>query len=231
MQIQFMSWRDAILSALQGIWMKILGKLPDVFAAVVVLFVGLFLAGLLGRLVRRMVEFTRLDTFLQETVGLGKLKQRGLEIHAAALIAWFVKWFFIIVTFIAVADILKWGQLTSFFEQVALYIPNVIITVLILLAGFILGGGLQELVVKSVKASTLPASSAGVIGTAARWAVIGFSIMASLTQLGIAADLIKILFTGFVGMLAVAGGLAFGLGGQSQAGQWLDKVRKEIKHQ
>jgi len=230
MQIQFMTWKNAILSALQGIWMKILGKLPDVVAAIVLLFVGLFLAGLLGRLVRRMVEFTRLDTFLQETVGLSKLKQRGLEIHAAALIGWFVKWFFIIVTFMAVADILKWGQLTSFFEQVALYVPNVIITVLILLAGFILGGGLQDLVIKSVKASNLPASSVGVIGTFARWAVIGFAIMAALTQLGIAADLIKILFTGFVGMLAVAGGLAFGLGGQSQASQWLDKVRKEMKH-
>lgn len=230
MEVQFTTWRDAVMAALQGIWFKILAKLPDVLAAVVVLFVGLFLATLLGRLVRRMVEFTRLDNFLQQVVGLGKLKERGLEIHAAALVGWFVKWFFIIVTFIAVADILKWTQLTSFFEQVALYIPNVIITVLILLAGFILGGGLQDLVTKSVRASTLPASSAGMIGTFARWSVVAFAFMAALTQLGIAADLVKILFTGFVAMLALAGGLAFGLGAQTQAGQWLDKVRKDIKH-
>ena len=69
-----------------------------------------------------------------------------------------------------------------------------------------------------------------VLQTFARWSVIVFSIMAALTQLGIASDLIKILFTGFVGMLALAGGLAFGLGCQGAAGQWLDKLRKEIKH-
>ena len=230
MEGQFITWRDAVLSALQGIWINIAGKLPDIAAAVVVLFVGLFLSALLGRIVRKMVEYTKLDTFLHNVVGLSKLKDRGLEIHSAALVGWFVKWFFIIVTFIAVADILKWSQLTSFFEQVALYIPNVIITVLILLAGFILGGGLQELVVKGVKASTLPAASAGVIGTFARWAVIIFAFMAALTQLGIAADLIKILFTGFVAMLALAGGLAFGLGGRDQASQWLSKIQKEIKH-
>ena len=193
MQGQFMTWRNAILSAIEGIGIKVIGKLPDVLAAILVLFIGLFLAGLLGRLVRRMIEFTRLDSFLHDTVGLSKLKDRGLEIHAAALVAWCVKWFFIVVTFIAVADILKWGQLTSFFEQVALYIPNVIITVLILLAGFILGGGLREIVIKSVKASSLPSASVGVIGAFARWSVIAFAIMAALTQLGIAADLIKIL--------------------------------------
>lgn len=230
MEVQFITWRDAVLAALQGIWVNILGKLPDILAAFVVLFVGLFLSSLLGRIVRKMVEYTKLDTFLHNVVGLSKLKERGLEIHSAALVGWFVKWFFIIVTFIAVADILKWNQLTSFFEQVALYIPNVIITVLILLAGFILGGGLQELVVKGVRASTLPASSAGVIGTFARWAVIIFAFMAALTQLGIAADLIKILFTGFVAMLALAGGLAFGLGGRDQAGHWLGKLQKEMKH-
>ncbi len=230
MEGQFMTWQKAITTALQGIWSKIVMILPDVLAAVIVLIVGLFVSSLLGRLIRRMVEFTRLDNFLQRAVGLAKLKDRGMEIKAAALVGWFVKWFFIIVTFIAVADILKWAQLTSFFESVALYIPNVIITVLILLAGFVLGGGLQDIVVKAVKASTLPASSAGMIGTFARWSVVVFAVMAALTQLGIAADLVKILFTGFVGMLALAGGLAFGLGGQTHASGWLDKVRKEMKH-
>jgi hypothetical protein len=128
-----------------------------------------------------------------------------------------------------VADILKWPQITSFFNDVAHYLPKVIIAVLVLLAGFILGGGLQELVVKTVKASTLPAHSAGLIGAIARWSVIIFSIMAALIQLGIATDLIKILFTGLVGMLALAGGLAFGLGGRDHASAWLDKVQKEIK--
>lgn len=230
MEGQLMTWKHAILAALAGIWDKILKILPDVLAAVIVLCVGLFLASLLGRLARKVVEFTKLDTFLQKTVGLGRLKDRGMEVEAAGLVGWFVKWFFIIVTFIAVADILKWAQLTSFFEAVALYVPNVIITVLILLAGFILGSGLQEVVVKAVKASSLPSNSAGMIGTFARWSVIVFAIMAALTQLGIASDLVKILFTGFVAMLSLAGGLSFGLGGRDQASQWLDKIRKEIRH-
>lgn len=229
MEQQLMTWQNTILGALQRIWNDILDITPSIVAAVVVLFVGLFLAGLLGRMVRKMIDYTKFDTFLHNTVGLGKLKERGMDIQAAGIVGWVVKWFFIIVTFIAVADILKWEQLTRFFESVALYIPNVLITVLILLVGFVVGGGLQDLVIKSVKASDISPHSAGVIGAMARWAVIIFSFMASLTQLGIAADLIKILFTGLVAMLALSGGLAFGLGGRERASAWLEKVRKEMK--
>lgn len=229
MGTQLLTWRDAIVQALQGFVNKIIYVVPNIIAAIVVLIIGLILASVLGHVAKRLIDLTKLDVFLQRTVGLGKLKEQGIKLTAASLMGWVVKWFIIIVTFIAVADILKWPQLTSFFEAVALYVPNVIIAVLILMVGFILGGGLKDVVIKAVKASRFPDSSAGLLGTVARTAVIVFAIMASLTQLGVASDLVKILFTGFVAMLALAGGLSFGLGGRDQATQWLDKVRKEIK--
>jgi hypothetical protein len=52
--------------------------------------------------------------------------------------------------------------------------------------------------------------------------------MAALIQLQIAEDLIRTLFTGFVAMLALAGGLAFGLGGKEHAARILDRLKKDI---
>ena len=228
MQNQLMSWSDAIMQALQGFVQDIIAVLPNIIAAIVVLVVGLVLSVLLGHVAKKLIDLTRLDVLLQKAVGMSKLKERGVNVKAANLVGWAVKWFFIIVTFIAIADILKWPQLTSFFEAVALYVPNVIIAVLILLVGFILGGGLKDVVIRTVSASRLPAASAGFLGTVAQTAVIVFAVMASLTQLGVAADLVKILFTGLVAMLALAGGLAFGLGGREQATKWLHSIRDEI---
>jgi len=230
MESQLMTWKDAIIKALQGFVEDVIAVVPSVVAAIVVLIIGLILASILGHVAKKLIDFTRLDAFLHKSAGLGRLKERGLNISAAGTVGWIVKWFIIIVTFIACADILKWQQLTNFFESVALYVPNVIISVLILLVGFILGNGLKDIVVKAVKASDFSDASAGLLGTVARWAVIVFAIMATLTQLGVASDLVKILFTGFVAMLALAGGLSFGLGGKEAATSWLDKVRKEIKH-
>lgn len=230
MGTQFMTWKDAIIQALQGFMNDVISVVPNIIAAIIVLIIGLILASVLSHVAKRLIDLSKLDVLLQKAAGGGKLKERGVEITASAVVAWVVKWFFIIVTFIAVADILKWQQLTRFFESVALYLPNVIIAIFILLVGFILGNGLRDIVIKAVRASDFSEASAGLLGTVARWAVIVFAIMATLTQLGVAADLVKILFTGFVAMLALAGGLSFGLGGRENATKWLDKIKSEIQH-
>ena len=54
--------------------------------------------------------------------------------------------------------------------------------------------------------------------------------MAALTQLNIAVTLINTLFTGIVFMLALAGGLAFGLGGKDAAAGLISALKDEMKH-
>lgn len=228
MENHFVRWSDTIIVALQNFANVVITALPNIIAAIIVLIAGLLLAGLLGRLTRKLIAVTRLDVLLNKSVDSEKLKEKGIEIKASSIFAWAVKWFFIIVTFIAVADILGLQQLTDFFKMVALYVPNVIIAVLILLAGFILGDGLKGLVIKSVEVSHLPKTLAGLLGNVSRISVIVFAVMASLSQLGIASNLVNILFTGFVAMLTIAGGLAIGLGAKDHVREWLDKVKKGL---
>lgn len=228
MENHFVRWSDTIIVALQNFANVVITALPNIIAAILVLILGLLLAGLLGRLTKKLIAVTRLDILINKSIGSEKLKEKGIEIKASSIFAWAVKWFFIIVTFIAVADILGLQQLTDFFKMVALYVPNVIIAVLILLSGFILGDGLKGLVIKSVEVSRLPKTLAGLLGNVSRVSVIVFAVMASLSQLGIASNLVNILFTGFVAMLTIAGGLAIGLGAKDHIREWLDKVRKGL---
>ena len=62
-----------------------------------------------------------------------------------------------------------------------------------------------------------------------KWALVIFALLAALTQLNIASELIQILFTGIVIMFALAGGLAFGLGGKDEAAKWLESMKKHRK--
>ena len=226
MENHLLRWSDAIIVALQNFANDVILSLPGILAAIIILILGLLLAKFLGRLTTKLVAVSRLDLLLEKTINMDRLKEKGVELKASSILGWAVKWFFIIVTFIAVADILGLHQLTNFFRMVAMYIPNVIIAILILLAGFILGDGLKGLVVKSVEVSSISKSLASMLGNVSRLAVIVFAVMASLNQLGIASDLIRILFTGVVAMLTIAGGLAIGLGAKDHVREWLDKIRK-----
>jgi len=159
-----------------------------------------------------------------------KLKQAfskmGFKLDFAALIGWLVKWFLLVVFFIATADILGLSQITGFLNSVVLYIPNVIIAVVVILLGIIIGSFTGEVVQKAVKASKMHTGE--VMGGIAKWAIVVFAFMAALMQLGIASAMIQTLFTGLVAMLAIAGGLAFGLGGRDVAEEILGVLKKDL---
>jgi hypothetical protein len=64
------------------------------------------------------------------------------------------------------------------------------------------------------------------LATITRIAVWSFSIVVAVNQLGIATALINTLMIGLVGALALATGLAFGLGGRERAARLLDEVSR-----
>jgi len=99
--------------------------------------------------------------------------------------------------------------------------------VISLFVGILVGVFLQEFIRRAIGASRLV--SGDFLGAIAKWAVIIFSVLAALVQLGIAPELIEILFTGIVFMVALAGGLAFGLGGREDARELIQKLREEMR--
>jgi hypothetical protein len=56
-----------------------------------------------------------------------------------------------------------------------------------------------------------------------------FAIIMTLSQLGIATQYMYTLFAGFVAMLALAGGLAFGLGGKDAAAALIKNIQEEVR--
>ena len=65
-------------------------------------------------------------------------------------------------------------------------------------------------------------------GVVSRWSVWVFAIIAALLQLGVATMLLQTIVTGFVAMLALSFGLAFGLGGKDAAGRMVDKMMRDL---
>ena len=138
-----------------------------------------------------------------------------------------IRWAIIFIFLVPASEILGLPQLSSLINGLVDYIPNVIVAVVVLMVGAILADILGELV--SGTSQAIGASTANFLGVIAKYSVIVFSIMIALSELGIAATIINTLITGFVAMLALAGGLAFGLGGKDTASELLDSVKKNLR--
>jgi len=218
---------DVILSSLETLWLSFVDFLPTLLAALIVFVIGWLIAIALGKLTNRIIRTLKLDILLTK-IGFKKtLAKAKLKLDSGKFFGGLIKWFFIIVFLMAATDILGLYQITEFLKGILYYIPNIIVTVVILLVAVIVANFLRKLVRASVEAADLKA--AGFISGITKWAVLVFGFVAALTQLGIAVTLIHTLVIGLIAMLALAGGLAFGLGGKDQAARILERLRKDIE--
>lgn len=191
-----------------------------------VFIIGALVAMALRSLVVKISDLLHLDTLAEKIELKGSLAKGGINLRVGALLGWLVKWFVVIASLLAATDILDWTQISDFLQQVVFYLPNVFIAVVIFLAGIVLADFTRRVVHHAVEAAGL--SSSDFVAGISKWAILIFTLMAALVQLQVAESLIRTLFTGLIGMLALAGGLAFGLGGRDQASRFLERLRKDI---
>jgi hypothetical protein len=220
-------YSDTLRDSLENVWTRFINFLPNFVVAVLVLVVGWIVAVWLARLVKTVLMSAKIDE-VGDKMGLDQMSARtGMKMSISGAIAWLIKWFFLLVLFLAAADILGLDEVSNFLNQVLLYIPNVVAAAAILLVGSLVARFLSKLVRNSVAAAGL--SSADLLGAVTQWSIMIFAILATLDQLKVAQAFVQTLFTGIVVMIAIAGGLAFGLGGREHATRVLDKIERDVK--
>ncbi len=211
---------EAIEQSFIDMWTGLVEAIPTFVAAIAVFVVGLIIASLAERLVRKLVQFLKVDTLAERMKVHETLEKVDISLTFADVMGKIVKWFFIIVFLNAAVEVLGWTQINMFLNEVLVYLPNVLIAVIILAIGLIVASFVETLVTAKLKLAHVPVKSPETLGSIAKWAVVATATVAALTQLGVAVSILNILFGGVV--LALA--LAFGLGGKDRAAKFLDRV-------
>jgi len=220
-------WTGAVTTSLADLWIQFISFIPNVIAALVVFFVGWSIAIALGRLVEKVLVMLRINSAFESLTGLKRaVEQAGLKLDVAHLVGEIFKWFLIIVTLLASTDILGLSEVSQFLTSVLFYIPNVVVAAVILVVAVILANFVYRTVLASVEAAGF--SSGGAIAALSKWAILIFALLAALLQLNVATQLLQTFLTAFFAMLAIAGGLAFGLGGKDLATKWLQKAEHDL---
>lgn len=217
---------DIIKNSLLVLWSGVAGFLPKLIAAIVVFLIGWLIAVILGKAAYHIVKILQINKALE---GLGfktALEKGGLKLDAPKFFDGLIKWFFIIVFLMAATNIVGLVQVTEFLRTVVFYIPNVIVASLVILIGVLVAGFLEHTVRVSVKAAELV--SANFLALVTKWSVLVFAFLVALDQLKVAQEIIRIFIVGIIAMVAIAGGLAFGLGSQGYASELINHLRKKI---
>jgi len=218
---------DAVTSAVSETLKGIAAFLPNLLWALVIFIVGVIIAVILRNLLVRLLNLIGFERALSATGIPDALKKADASLTVTKLLAELLRWIVILAFLGPAVKQLGLTDLNNAIQSLIYYIPNVVIAVVIIAVGSVLAKLARDFV--TATASSVGTNAARSAGEIARWAITIFAFLAALSQLGVASDLIRILVTGFVAMLALAGGLAFGLGGQDSARDWLKKMQEEME--
>jgi hypothetical protein len=187
--------------------------LPRIVGALTALVVGVVLAKLIRGLVWRVLHAIAFSKFVSRTPLQFALQNENLGEKIEDSIANTFYWLSVLVVIYIMVAILGLGSVTVVLEKILGYIPNVISAMFIVLFGVLVAGWVESLVKGAVRA--IDQRTSRLAGKIASYFVVSLATITALSELGIAAEFLTIIFIGFVAMLSLGFGLALGLGGKA----------------
>jgi hypothetical protein len=214
--VEISTWGDAVFLSLSNALNTFLAAIPQVIGALLILIIGWIVAGMVARLVGELLRRAGADRLFAEHGGRVYGAQSE-KIRPSVVASELVKWLIRLVFLVAAANVLGMPQVSELLNQVLLWIPNLIVAAIILLVAPLLARFVRGAI--EVGAGQMGFTNAPLLGRIAEIAIVAFAVVIAINQIGIAADLVNIIFIGLVGAFALAFGLAFGLGGRDVAAQ------------
>ena len=221
------NYTDVVVGVFQAMAPFVLSFALKFVIALALLLIGYILGSFISKLIQHLFTQVKVDLYLRKAGVEEPLRRGGVNLNSGLFIGSLVKYFVVVIFLIASFSVIGLNQVNIFLQQVVLsYLPLIIVSVLMLLVGVVVGDVMQKIVRASALAAHIKA--AGFLGSVTKWSIWVLTVLTVLVQLQIAANLIQILFAGVVVAGAIAFGLAFGLGGQAHANQFIQKIKEEI---
>ena len=214
-------WTAGFLTGLTAGLTRFFSAIPNIIGALLILIIGWIIASVVGGLVTKLCRAIKVDSVADRIGVNGFLSKSGAKITASSLLGEIVKWVVRLIFVEMAAEQLGMPQITVLINQMLGFIPNIIVAMIILAVGAFLGQLLAGVVRGA--ASEANVGDANLLGKLTSGAVMAFAVIMALNELNIAPVVVNTLFIGLVSAIALALGLAFGLGGKDVAARYAEQ--------
>lgn len=221
------SWGLVFSQSLIGLWYEFINFVPSFLGAIIIFLVGWIVASVVGKATTQLVSVLKIDKLFESAGANSFINRAGFKLNVSGFVGGLIKWFIIVVFLMASLQIVGLTQVNNFLQEAVLYyLPKVVIASLVLIIATILADAMKKLVSASAQAANI--RSANMLGSVTSYAIWIFAFVIALSELGIASAFMQILFTGLIAALALALGLAFGIGGKEAAARAIENISKDM---
>ena len=225
----WMTWGDVFNVSLQSLWWGFIQFAPKLILAIVFFVIGWALGSLVAKAFEHVFSALKIDHLLR-SVGVDNFfRKAGMNLNSGHFVGEIIKWFVIIVFLLPSLNLIGLDYIASFLQDDVLgFLPRVVVAAFVLIIATIVADFLSRTVMAGSRAMNL--KSTNMLGSLVRYTIWVFAFIIALGQLGVAEGYMNTLFAGIIGMIALGGALAFGLGGKDAAARLIAKLGDEMSH-
>lgn len=205
-------------------WGELMYVLPGLLAAAAIMLAGYFLARSLQRWTDRSLERMHFKR-LADAGGLTEAAGR-MHIDPVRAIGKVVFWLTMLVSVLLASSALGLENVREMFGRMLSFIPTLISGTVIIILGMIVGEFVRALIVASAGA----VEGVNTVAKLTKGVMVMIAVFMALQQVGVTEEIVTAAFTLILGSIALAAGLAFGLGNRDLAGEvtrrWYEEGRR-----
>jgi hypothetical protein len=215
---------DIFMASINQFWLQLVNFVPKLLAVIVILFVGWLVAKLVRAALKRLLILTQFDKFAQKS-GLEAFMNSGnYNLTLSGIISQVVYWLVILLFVITGANALELPAVAQLLQQLASYLPHIIVAILVVVFGTLFARFMNRLVFAWLH--SIKFQHALTVSTSTEYGIQIFSVFVALEQLGIGMQLIYSLFVIVFGAFFLALAIAFGLGGKDWAARVIEDYER-----
>ena len=223
------TWGDVFNASLQNLWWGFVQFTPKLILAIIFFVIGWALGSLIAKAFEQVFSSLKIDSLLRSVKVDNFFRRAGMNLNSGHFVGEIVKWFVIIIFLLPSLNLVGLDYIASFLKDDVLgFLPKIIVAAFVLIIATIVADFLSKTVMAGSRAMNL--KSTNMLGSLVKYTIWVFAFIIALGQLGVAEGYMSTLFAGIIGMLAVGGALAFGLGGKDAAGRLIAKLGEEMSH-
>ncbi|HEY8101486.1 MAG TPA: small-conductance mechanosensitive ion channel [Burkholderiaceae bacterium] len=228
MQAQITEWSSAMMTSLASAMALFFSAIPKILGFAIIIIVGWIIAALIERAVAAILRAIKFNELSRRSGFADFVEKMGSNTDSSGMIGAVVKWFVRLIALVVAFDALGLPAVSDVLRQLLLWLPNVVVALVVLVIAGLAANALSNIVRGAAAEGGV--ENPNLLARIASGLIWAFGIVVAVNQIGIATTLVNTLFMAVVGALALALGLAFGLGGRDTASQivrnWYSRGRQ-----
>ena len=212
---------DALVQSYQTFFTQLSAFLPKLIGFVLILIFGWIIAKIIRAVSVRLLAVVRLHVLTEKAKIDQFLSEGGIKQSAIEIIGTLFYWIIMLIVIVAAFNSLGLRVASELFNQVILFIPNIIVSIFVLILGLFLANFTRQVVVTYCR--NVGIQNADTMGKIAQYAIVIFVVSIALTQMNIGEEILANLIVVLFGAVCLALALAFGLGGRDWASRVIEK--------